>query len=438
MDARRRWKCASPRPTSNARLIDYQLLIIKLAALLFFKSFLFSVYSNPMSNDTLLSTTDPVDTSAGRGMKYLSMIVVGQTPPPVHGQAIMIQRLLDLKIPGVEMYHVPMRFSGQISDIGRIRLWKLIEGIKIITLIIATRLRTGAQVLYYPPAGPHIRAVLRDVVILVSTRWMFQRIVFHFHAGGVGEFLGRASAILRSLARRAYDSPDLAIETAHGAPRDGAAVRAKRTVVVWCGVEDAAAEFNPRARSRSRRCRILFAGVLREDKGVIDLIDACATLVNQNVDFECQLMGAPPSEQMQARLVARINERGLAGHVRFLGILSGPAKWQAFREADIFCFPTFYASESFGIVAVEAMSFSLPVVATAWRGLADIVTDEVGIIVPIQDPVAISAALSALIHDPERRVKLGEAGRRRYLELFTMENFARKLGDALLSLQVHE
>jgi D-inositol-3-phosphate glycosyltransferase len=86
---------------------------------------------------------------------------------------------------------------------------------------------------------------------------------------------------------------------------------------------------------------------------------------------------------------------------------------------------------------VEAMSFSLPVVTAAWRGLADIVTDEVGIIIPIQDPEAISAALFELIHDPERRVKLGEAGRRRYLELFTMEQFARKVGDALLSLQVH-
>ena len=89
-------------------------------------------------------------------------------------------------------------------------------------------------------------------------------------------------------------------------------------------------------------------------------------------------------------------------------------------------------------MAVEAMSLGLPVVATAWRGLADIVTDEVGIVVPIRDPVAISAALSALIHDPERRVKMGQAGRSRYLELFTMKQFKRKLGDGLLSLRNHQ
>src|ERR1700693_5690335 len=200
------------------------------------------------------SQVTSVDTSSGRGRANLRMIVVGQTPPPVHGQAIMIQRLLDLEIPGLEMHYVPMRFSPQIPEIGRIRFWKLIEGLKVITSIMATRLRTGAQVLYYPPAGPNLAPVLRDIVILISTRWMFQRVVFHFHAGGLGEYLGRAPAILRSLARWAYRSPDLAIEVAHGAPRDGAAIRAKRSTVVWNGVEDAAAEFVRRACSQTRRC----------------------------------------------------------------------------------------------------------------------------------------------------------------------------------------
>jgi hypothetical protein len=123
-------------------------------------------------------------------MTSLRMIVVGQTPPPFGGQAIMIQRLLDLKIPGVEMHYVPMRFSRQMSEMVRVRFKKLIEGIKIIASIMVTGLRTGAQVLYYPPAGPNLAPVLRDLVILISTRWMFQRVVFHFHAAGLGEYVG--------------------------------------------------------------------------------------------------------------------------------------------------------------------------------------------------------------------------------------------------------
>ena len=386
-------------------------------------------------NDTTSLPAASVGSVAEDGTASLKMIVVGQTPPPFGGQAIMLERTVNLQIPGLEMHHVRMHFSHHFGEAGRMGFRKVIEGLKVILSIVTTRLRTGAQVLYYPPAGPNLVPILRDLVILISTRWMFRQVVFHFHASGLAEFVGRSSPVLRFLARWAYDHPDLAIEVANGATREGAAIRAKRTVVVWNGVEDAAAEFAPRGRSQHRRCKILFAGILFEDKGVIDLIDACAILLKQGVDFECQLMGAPPTEQMQERLVARINNQGLAGRVRLPGVLTGTAKWQTFHDADIFCFPTFYASESFPLVALEAMSFSLPVVATTWRGLADIVTDEVGIAVPIRDPGAIAAAMSALIHDPERRAKLGAAGRRRYVELFTMKAFERNLGAALSSLR---
>ncbi len=395
------------------------------------------MYPRHVNPNPLLSATS-IDASAQeRGITLLKIVVVGQTPPPLGGQAIMIQRMLRLQISGLEMHHVPMRFSHEIGEAGRVLFRKLVEGVKVIVSIVRTRFRTGAQVLYYPPAGPNLVPVLRDLVILIATRWMFRQVVFHFHASGLGEFLARSSPILRFLAHWAYDGPDLAIEVAHSAPRDGRAIRAKRTAVVSNGVEDAAAEFPPRKRSQAGRCKILYAGILFEDKGVLDLIDACAVLLKGGIDFECQFMGAPTSAQMQARLIARINDQGLAGRVRLLGVRTGAAKWQTFHDADIFCFPTFYASESFGLVAVEAMSFGLPIVVTAWRGLADIITDEVGIEVPIRDPAAIAAALSALIQDPERRIKLGEAGRRRYVELFTLKQFERNLGDALLSLRNH-
>src|ERR1700726_4491885 len=131
------------------------------------------MYARQMNNDPLWSTTS-VGTGAGCGITYLRMIVVGQTPPPFGGQTIMIRRMLDLEIPGVEMHHVPMRFSRQMSEVGRFSPWKLIELLRIIMSIIETRIRTGAKILYYPPAGPHLVPVLRDIVILITTRWMFR------------------------------------------------------------------------------------------------------------------------------------------------------------------------------------------------------------------------------------------------------------------------
>ena len=86
-------------------------------------------------------------------------------------------------------------------------------------------------------------------------------------------------------------------------------------------------------------------------------------------------------------------------------------------------------------VAVEAMMFGLPVVATNWRGLPDIVSDgETGFLVPPKDSTAIANRLNLLIENPDLRAKLGTAGRRRYEEKFTIEKFRCRMEEILSSL----
>ena len=72
---------------------------------------------------------------------------------------------------------------------------------------------------------------------------------------------------------------------------------------------------------------------------------------------------------------ARIHELNLALHVRFHGVLDGDAKWRMFAETDALCLPTHYESETFPTVLLEAMSMSLPVVATRWRGIPEMAGD---------------------------------------------------------------
>jgi hypothetical protein len=55
----------------------------------------------------------------------LQVLVVGQTPPPLHGQAIMIERLVEARLAGVKLVHVRMNFSHVLSEVGRFRAHKL-------------------------------------------------------------------------------------------------------------------------------------------------------------------------------------------------------------------------------------------------------------------------------------------------------------------------
>ncbi len=69
-------------------------------------------------------------------------------------------------------------------------------------------------------------------------------------------------------------------------------------------------------------------------------------------------------------------------------------------------------AESFGVAALEAAASGLPVVASRVGGLPEVVADgETGLLVEPDDPAALAAALSALIHNPERRRAMSAAAR---------------------------
>jgi glycosyltransferase involved in cell wall biosynthesis len=71
--------------------------------------------------------------STGRPEKYTTkVLVVGQSPPPFGGQAIMIGRLVDSELAGVTLLHARMNFSSHMNEVGRVRLSKVIHLFKLI------------------------------------------------------------------------------------------------------------------------------------------------------------------------------------------------------------------------------------------------------------------------------------------------------------------
>lgn len=122
------------------------------------------------------------------------------------------------------------------------------------------------------------------------------------------------------------------------------------------------------------------------------------------------------------RLEARVREAGLSSAIRFTGLVSQDELRRHFAEAQLFVLPS--EGEGFGIVFLEAMRAARPCVAA--RGAAEeIVVDEVtGRVIASRDREALSNVLIELIADPARCDALGEAGRRRLEEQFSVARFA--------------
>jgi glycosyltransferase involved in cell wall biosynthesis len=94
------------------------------------------------------------------------------------------------------------------------------------------------------------------------------------------------------------------------------------------------------------------------------------------------------------------------------------------HRADIAWAPTLAECGRCGVL--EAMAAGLPVVASRWPGMEEIVADGVtGFLIEPADQAALARQTRGLIEDAELRHRLGEAGRRRALEEFTVDALVR-------------
>ncbi len=296
---------------------------------------------------------------------------------------------------------------------------------------ILCKFRHKTDILYYMPAGPNLVPVIRDIIMLVILRLFFHKTIFHFRAAGLSEFIQSRGSLFRRFAKAVYHAPDLAIHLSALNPDDGGYFEAKRKVVVRNGLEDEALPYLPIQRTPKDTIHILFVGIISESKGVHILLEAVHQLIASGHPVNLTVVGDFASEQFKNKALSYCRQHAIEKQVHWVGVKKGEEKWRYFLEADIFCFPSFYESESFGNVAVEAMMFQLPVVATRWRGIPDIVEDgKTGLLVPIKDADKTAEALRTFIEDESLRMSMGKAGRNRYLEYFRLENFLSNMQQA--------
>jgi glycosyltransferase involved in cell wall biosynthesis len=106
---------------------------------------------------------------------------------------------------------------------------------------------------------------------------------------------------------------------------------------------------------------------------------------------------------------ALATQLGVEDRVRFLGWVDSPRARSLLTESDIFVLPS--RNEGLPMAILEAMAFSVPVVATPVGDIREAVDDGVtGLISPAQDPAALADALAQLVRDPGYRLRLGQQG----------------------------
>jgi colanic acid/amylovoran biosynthesis glycosyltransferase len=172
------------------------------------------------------------------------------------------------------------------------------------------------------------------------------------------------------------------------------------------------------AVSERRPFRILSVGRLEWKKGFEVGLLAVRSLRGEGVPLEYRIAG--DGDFLGALAFARYRLK-LEDSVQMLGSLTRGDIRREMQEADVFLHPA--VSEGFCNAVLEAQSMELPVVCTDADGLPENVADgETGFVVPRRNPLALTEKLAVLVADPQLRRQMGEAGRRRVLAHFRLDD----------------
>jgi glycosyltransferase involved in cell wall biosynthesis len=190
--------------------------------------------------------------------------------------------------------------------------------------------------------------------------------------------------------------------------------------VVYNAIEHGSSLVLPQGR-RSAHPTVGMAGRINRWKGQKLFVDAAVLVHNRCPEAVFQIAGDAyvGEEHLATDLQAYIHAKGLDDHIRLLGRVEDMEAFYA--DLDVFVLPSIQP-EPFGLVAIEAMERGVPVVATNHGGPTEIIEDGVdGFLVDADSPERMAERIIALLSDASLRERIGQAGRRKRRERFSIE-----------------
>jgi glycosyltransferase involved in cell wall biosynthesis len=189
-------------------------------------------------------------------------------------------------------------------------------------------------------------------------------------------------------------------------------------------------------KESDKTVNVVFIAHCTREKGLFDAVEGVA-LANERLAaeesplrFRITLIGAFASMAEEKELREFIRRRNLQNAVNVLGFVSDQQKNQELREADIFCFPSYYLAEGQPANLMEAMAFGLPVLTTRWRAIPEMFPDDYPGFVDLRSPAQIAEKLRLLC-----ATDLSRSLREVFLHRFTLERHLAAMSATMRSVE---
>lgn len=417
-------------------------------------------------------------------------------PPPYHGQSIAVETLINglqaemetgsseisgsssnpaAASHGIQVFHVDARLSDDVDEIGGFQLKKVVRIGKYVCKALWIRFRYGVKNLYYVPAPGLKAAVYRDWIVMAACRPFYSKVIYHFQAVGLGEWVTEKCNFLeRKISMLLFKKVDLCLALSDFYQEDIQKLNPKKIATTPNGVLDPCPDFDTsilpqreqkwelmnhgtalagsarQGNEAELEIKILYLSLCYSEKGLFDAM-ASVRLFNQ------QNHQTPAGKIMRARLTVAgkfyldsereqfeklvkssdyqfhntDNKSEPESMVEYVGFAYDEKKDRLFRENDLFIFPTYYAMEGHPLCLLEALGYGMPTITTFWRAVPDIYQEDQSLLVQPRNTESLSQAIGKAIHQPK---DIFRNYRTRFLKHYSKETYIQNVKKAMLDL----
>lgn len=341
----------------------------------------------------------------------IRVLLIGPLPPPMGGTTRHFQTLAQ-DLDSNAGFRARVINTSRGDEHGR-RARNLLVGMRTLAAAAASVWRVDvvsyhASIRGMWSAGP---------AILVLGRLARRPVILRVFGGGFGDYYLSRGRLARWLIRRLILSADAVLLQTRRAVAQLECVAKRPPVWFSTHVRTPARGMATRdIESPAGRCtRFVFLGHLWRTKGIETMLEAAASLPpGCTIDIY-----GPPDEYEPSDIEARGG-----GRVRYRGFLSHEEVDARLWDYDCLVLPTFHANEGYPGVIAEAYAHGLPVIATRWMALPEIVDETCGILVEPGDTQGLVRAVAALHADAALWRRL-QAGARERAAMFDHARWSR-------------
>lgn len=260
----------------------------------------------------------------------------------------------------------------------------------------------------------------RKRLLMPLARLLGKKIISHFHAFSLDSTI---RSEWRSLYEYLFSNSDVVLVLSE---------YWKKALVDELGLEENKVKilYNPCPQVDNRDSKerdskeILYAGTVYHRKGYDDMIKAFAKVAPNHPDWKIVFAGNGEIEQGKALA----SELGISEQTVFLGWVSGSAKDAAFRNASVFCLPSY--AEGFPMGVLDAWAYGLPVITTPVGGIPDIAEDGKNMLLfNPGDIEALAVQMEKIISDENLRNSIAAESSKLSSTTFNVQTINKQLGE---------